>query len=346
MSKASDISDTILMRIRTGVYQRKIPGERSLAEEFQVDFKTANRAISQLVEQQILVRRRGEGTFVKPVDERRDLTISLCFHKYADLGRDPVFARFFAGMNSAALHHRVRLHVTTMQDVLAEPGLDEAQRLARFQSNALSVDPDGIIFLGNIDIPLIGRLRADRPVIVVGEVPASHGMDCVRRDIRGGTADAVRRFAAAGHRHIALLSYEHGDQAFDLIEKERGYHEAMQQLGLQPQHLSRSVPGDEDMVRRLQESSPRPSAVITTESTLGLGLIRSGPGMGLRIPQDLVIASFDDGDIGEFTQPHMSSIHAFGDELARLSVQRLIERLDGRTGRIDDVLPCTFVERR
>lgn len=346
MSKASDIADTILKRVRTGVYPDKIPGERSLAEEFHADFKTANRAIGQLVEQGVLERRRGQGTFVRRLDQRRDITLSLCFYKFSDLGRDPVFTRFFAGMNSAVTSHRVRLHVTTLKDVVGDEQLDPAQSAERFVRDALAIDPDGIIYLGNVDIPVIERLRADRPLIVVAECPPSLAVDSVRRNIRAGTAEAVRRFAKAGHRHIALATYRHDAASFDLAEKERGYLDAIEELGLTPRIVHRTSADDAQLTRQILALEPRPSAVVASESTIGLALVGSAPGLGLRIPQDLALASFDDGDVGSFTQPRMSSIHAFGEELATLAVDRMIGRLDGRiTGRIDDLLPCPYLER-
>jgi len=346
VSKASDIADTILKRVRTGAYQVKIPGERSLASEFHADFKTANRAIGLLVEQGVLERRRGQGTFVKPLDQRRDTILSLCFYKFSDLGRDPVFTRFFAGMNSAVTSHRLRLHVTTLKDVVGEDRLDPAQSAERFVRDALAVNPDGILYLGNVDIPVIERLRADRPLIAVAQCPPSLAVDSVRRDIRAGTADAVRRFASAGHRHIALATYRHDAASYDLAEKERGYLEAIDELGLQPRVIHRTSADDGQLARQILALEPRPTALVASESTIGLALVGSAPGLGLRIPQDLAVTAFDDGDVGSFTQPRMSSIHAFGEELARLAVDRMIARLDGRlSGRIDDVLPCACVER-
>jgi DNA-binding LacI/PurR family transcriptional regulator len=346
VSKASDIADTILKRVRTGTYQVKIPGERSLASEFHADFKTANRAIGLLVDQGVLERRRGQGTFVKPLDQRRDTILSLCFFKFSDLGRDPVFTRFFAGMNSAVTSHRLRLHVTTLQDVVGEATLDPAQRAERFVHDALAVNPDGIIYLGNVDIPVIERLRANRPLIAVAECPPSLAVDSVRRDIRAGTAAAVRRFAKAGHTRIALATYRHDDASFDLAEKERGYLEAIEELDLPPRILRLAGLADEQIVHQLLALNPRPTALVGSESTLGLAVVRHGPGLGLRIPEDLAVAAFDDGDIGSFTRPQMSSIHAFGEELAQLAVERMIGRLDGRiTGRINDVLPCPCIER-
>jgi DNA-binding LacI/PurR family transcriptional regulator len=345
MSKVDGIAKVILKRIRTNAYTEKIPGERALAEEFGVDFKTANRAVTALVEQGALVRRRGLGTFIAPVGQRRELSIGLCFFKMSDPGRDPVFTRFFAGMNRAIRAQGMRFDVTALSDVAA-PGLLMAEQSLRFRTQVLASDPDGLIYLGNINPELIGQLRADRPTIVVDQTPDELGFDSVTRDVRSGTADAVRHLHRLGHRRIALATYQYSGPAFDLDEKELGYASAITALGLTGQLLRLGHPNEPGIVPRILACDPRPTAVVCTESTLAMQLISQGPSQGLSLPADLAIISFDDSDLGLHTLPTLSSIVAFGDELATHAVQRLLDRLDGKAvGRIKDVLPCPFIER-
>lgn len=347
MSKVDSISEVILGRIRTNAYVGKIPSERSLATEFSVDFKTANRAITTLVEQGTLVRRRGLGTFVAEVNQRRNLTIGLCFFKYSDPGCDPVFTRFFSGMNSAISALGIRLDLTALRDVVAV-GATAAEQLARFRKQALAANPDGLIYLGNINTQLIEMLRADRPTIVATQTPDSMQFDSVRRDIGKGVADAVRRLHALGHRRIAYAThhYDDGLPAYDLQEKERGYRSAAAALGIETQVLQVTYPPDAKLVQLILDAQPRPTAIVCAENDLALSLFQHGPQRGLVIPDDLAVISFDDGDMGLHTSPNLSSIVAFGDELARLAVQKLLDKLDGRiTGRINEVLPCPFTER-
>src|SRR5579864_2250337 len=51
--------------------QEKIPGERELSRRYNVNFKTANKAVSLLVEQGLLSRVRGKGTFVSKARSAR-----------------------------------------------------------------------------------------------------------------------------------------------------------------------------------------------------------------------------------------------------------------------------------
>lgn len=341
MSKTSDIADEILKRIRTNAYNEKIPGERMLSEEFDVNVKTANRAVSQLVEQGVLYRKRGEGTFIAPLNDRSDLCIGLCFFKHTLPGHDPVFNRFFSGVNAASKSHGLRLDVTALKDVIGDNKLSKNGQMELFKDVIFSSNPDGLLYLGNINSQLINGLIKNRPTVVIGHTSARSGFDSVRRDLRSGVSDAVRLFANKGHKRIALATYKQGREDHDLNEKKQGYLQAMAELGFETNIII-----DRSNVIPALKKRERPTAVIAAESTLGLEVMHRAPEAGLRIPDDVAVISFDDGDVGEYTQPSMSSIHAFGEGLAQIAIDRLLEKIDGRLrDHIDEVRPCPIIER-
>lgn len=347
MSKVDDISRVILTRIRTNAYSGKIPGERSLATEFSVDFKTANRAIDLLVEQGTLVRKRGLGTFIAEVNQRRNLTIGLCFFKFSDPGRDPVFTRFLAGMNTSITALGSRLVITALRDV-ANGGQTPPEQAASFRKQILASNPDGLVYLGNVDTGLLDQLRAERPTIVATQVPDEMRFDTVRRDIGAGVAQAVGHLHRLGHRRIAFATYEynHSTISYDLHEKEHGYRASVAALGIGEQVFRLTHPPEDKLVRLILDADTRPTAIVCAENDLALSLFTHGPTCGLSLPADLAVASFDDGDMGLHTRPTLSSIIAFGEELAQLAVARLLDKLDGRAaGRIHEVLPCPFIAR-
>ncbi len=340
MSKTSEIADEILKRIRTNYYTEKVPGERFLADEFDVNVKTANRAVSQLVEQGVLFRKRGEGTFIAPLNKRSDLSIGLCFYKYTHPGRDPVFTRFFSGVNAAARNQGVRLDVTALQDIIDDDRMSKKAQQERFKDIVLSSNPDGLLFLGNINAKMIKMLNDDRPTIVVGQSSPKSGFDTVRRDLRTAVTDAVKFFVDKGHKKIAFATPRQGTEDHDVNEKKQGYLQGMADAGLEVDVIA----GTEDLIATIKKH--KPTAVIAAESTYGILIMREAPAAGFSIPDDLAVISFDDGDVGNFTQPSMSSIHAFGEELAELAVEKLLDKLDGHLNeQIDVTLPCPFIER-
>lgn len=69
------LSDILLERIRAGVYPEgsKIPSEHHLAETFGIGRPTARQATDLLVRKNILIRKRGSGTFVAEKPKEVDL---------------------------------------------------------------------------------------------------------------------------------------------------------------------------------------------------------------------------------------------------------------------------------
>ncbi len=342
MTKASNITEEVLKRIEDKVYRIKIPGQRQLAVEFDVNVKTINRALNPLVKRGVLFRRKGEGTFITADDHHRSLNIGLCFFKHTDPSRDPVFTRFFFGANSGAKHHGVRIQVFSYREVANYEENDEATNRQLFLEWLMQAQVDGFIFIGNLDVEIIQMVSTKVPAIVIGHTPRDTTLNSVRRDVRNGTADAVKRLATTGHRNIALASVENPHEAYDLIAKETGYQEAMYALGLQP-HIVRSAYGD--ICQNLLACEQLPSAVICVESNYGLSLMKQAPKHGINIPDDLAVISFDDGDVGSFIHPSMSGIHAFGEDVAASAMEHLINKIDGNTSTINVCLPCPFFER-
>jgi len=65
-------------KVNSGEYQEKIPGERALAEEYQVNVKTINKAVSALVQEGLLYREKGKGTFAREkANNRNSISIGI-----------------------------------------------------------------------------------------------------------------------------------------------------------------------------------------------------------------------------------------------------------------------------
>ncbi len=66
-----EVAETIKEDVMSQVYKEKIPGERALAKKYNINFKTANRAVSKLVEEGFLYRLKGKGTYVASVLDKK-----------------------------------------------------------------------------------------------------------------------------------------------------------------------------------------------------------------------------------------------------------------------------------
>jgi len=60
------VADDMERRIRSGEFSRKLPSERSLAEEYEVAYTTVRHAMQILRERELIITIHGRGTFTLP----------------------------------------------------------------------------------------------------------------------------------------------------------------------------------------------------------------------------------------------------------------------------------------
>ena len=78
---------------------------------------------------------------------------------------------------------------------------------------------------------------------------------------------------------------------------------------------------------RLIARDPRPTAIMSVNDYLALGVYRSIAEHGLKIPDDISVAAFDNTMIGENLYPAITSVDVGGRDIGRVSARLLFERL-------------------
>ena len=73
-------------------------------------------------------------------------------------------------------------------------------------------------------------------------------------------------------------------------------------------------------------------AVVAVNDALAVGALRALRSHGLRVPEDVALAGFDDTDEAGYTVPPLTSVSPDHEEMVSTAVEMLMERLDGFTG--------------
>ena len=79
----------------------------------------------------------------------------------------------------------------------------------------------------------------------------------------------------------------------------------------------------------LAEANP-PDAIITCNDNMAVGAYRAISQFGLRIPEDIAIASFNDISVAQFMNPPLSTVRLPSEEIGETAVELLLERVAGR----------------
>jgi len=73
----------------------------------------------------------------------------------------------------------------------------------------------------------------------------------------------------------------------------------------------------------------RPTALLVINDLLGIAALRAAADLGLRVPEDISIASFDDIPFANYAVPRLTTVSSQPSELGRYAVQLLLKRLSG-----------------
>ena len=86
----------------------------------------------------------------------------------------------------------------------------------------------------------------------------------------------------------------------------------------------------------------RPTAVIALNDRVALGVYQAAQQLGLSIPDDLSVVSFDDSDLARWLNPGLSSLAIPHYEMGRRAVEILV---DDPSGTRIELLPMPFRAR-
>jgi len=200
---------------------------------------------------------------------------------------------------------------------------------------------DGVIFspraLGAAE--LAERVHVDRtPMVLLGERIHGGFADHVAIDNVAAAQTAVLHLAELGRRRIAAIGADRAESSPAAHLRLEGYRLGLRQSDLAvddvlvvPTAELHRMDGAEAMAQLLDLARP-PDAVFCFNDLVALGALRTLIQRGVRIPDDVAIVGFDDIEDGRFSTPTLTTISPDKEQIARVAVSLLLDRLDGRTG--------------
>ncbi len=162
------------------------------------------------------------------------------------------------------------------------------------------------------------------PVILVADRSDDLAVNFVDSESRSTSRAAVEHLLSLGHKRIALAI--HNVQDSDHQDREDGYAQALRAAGIErdPGLTVRAPAGPEGgamMLNHLLEMEDPPTAIYFTNPLSTVGALHRCLQIGIRVPKDLSIVGFDDGDVRLRTFPNFTAVcqdaHGLGLEAAR-----------------------------
>ncbi len=186
---------------------------------------------------------------------------------------------------------------------------------------------DGVIFLGtDIGPEMVLPLQERLPVVLVdNEVP---GMECVVSDNVGGARAATLHLVEHGHRRIAFVAETLADPNFR--QRYAGYCQALREAGLPMQRPwvvegGRRPDSDRIAMAKLLGQKSLPTAIVAANDFMATGAVQALIQAGLRVPHDVAVVGFDDGEMATVVQPPLTTAHVARAKMGEMAARRLLE---------------------
>jgi DNA-binding LacI/PurR family transcriptional regulator len=293
------VTSLLRSEVQSGAFGDRLPAENELATKYRISRMTLRRALAALAEEGLLDPRQGAGTFVR---EGAGQARTVAFVVAPDMMAhpdDPYHQQVVVALMYACAARGWMLRISPSATDLG----------SRFSAGrGASVSACIAVGFGGHDHGLL----ADIPIPVVGvDGEPLSGSPSVLPDNAAGTASAVDRLIALGHREIAHVA----GNSDKLAGRERlaAFLTAMSRAGISVRDgaIQPSTFLVEDGYHAMAtwwKSSVRPTAVVCANDMIAIGAARWAVDHGIQVGREVSLIGCDGLAISGLMTPGISTL--------------------------------------
>lgn len=239
------------------------------------------------------------------------------------------FSELMRGIDQVARERGLHLLVSSYHGNPQEQG--DALRAMRGRVDGLLLMSP---FAGTSDF-ISENLAPSMPVVLMNTQATDAGRVALCVDSYAGAREMVRHLVDRGCKRIAFITGPADN--YDASERLRGYHDAVAEL--LPDARPWVLQGDFDEASghraglSLLGASTRPDAVFAANDMMALGCLFALSQGGMRVPDDIVLAGFDDIPLARYVHPALTTMRVEIADLGARAIRALLDQAgDGGHG--------------
>ncbi|MCX4849964.1 GntR family transcriptional regulator [Streptomyces sp. NBC_00893] len=349
--KYQRIKDELRAEVARDEYEAGAPfiTQNQLRERFQVSSTTAVRALNDLVAEGLLVRRRGQGTFVADPGDRAAAKPSPAYRSGVIAcvisGQGPYQSEVLRGIESGCSERGMRLFFADSAVHMTETGhaAHDASLARQDQALRQAVEDrvDGIILYpvqGAPDPGVLDGIRRLRiPMVLVDRYFPGLAIDAVTADNYDVGYRLTEHLLADGHERIATLWGE--TQCTSVHDRMTGHKQALRahdqpllpQLTALRSYTALSEDERKQLLTDLLGSPEPPTALLCAHGFAVATAAADLASLGIAVPDEIVLAGMDDA--GPYDLLPLTSFAARlpAREIGLRAVEQLVTRIAERT---------------
>lgn len=258
--------------------------------------------------------------------------------------RNPHFVEYATGIEQEA--HNAGYHILLTSIAFdVEYGVDIFKGLARRRIDGLILVSSFINISEEAQRTLTQLRERHFPMV---ELNDQYNVDNVVCSYHEATKEAMAHLLSLQHRRVGMI---YGVQAPEMADDRLvPYRESLMANDLFDPHLiAECGPTIEDGYQaalRLLQAPSRPTALLAINDLLAIGVLRAAADLGLDVPKDLSLVSYDDIPMAKYMVPRLTTVSKDALRLGRESFKLLLERIQNpERGHQKQVEPARFIIR-
>lgn len=311
----------------------RFPSERSLAARFKVSRSTITRCLSDLAREGLVARSQGRGTFITRQGMSRKIglilpglipyseyfqpivseMIRLAQVEAFDLRLGNICARTIEERTHEVRELAAEFIRGRISGVIYQPleYVDDADEVNERILSVFSKAKIPVVLLDSDILPPPERSKYDFVTIDnvdAGERLANHLFERGARNVHFFMLPEMLPTVAKRLRGVMCSVILHGHKWTS-------------------DNLVAAHPDDKAAIRRIFRRHSRPDAFVCENDMVAGTLLRSLAELGFKVPNDVMLAGFDDMQYARMTTPALTTIHQPCAEIAETAFRRLINRI-------------------
>lgn len=341
-TKYNMVKKWIKSKVFDGTFQpnQKISSESELMKQFNVSRHTVRLALADLVNEGLLYKEQGSGTYVSERSLKKNQTNSVSSKKVAIITTyisDYIFPSIIRGAESVLSQegYQVTLFSTNNNH--------ESEK--RILETVISQNFDGVIVeptksaISNPNINYYLNLEALKiPYIMINAFyDELEPISVTLNDMQGGYLQ-TEHLIRLGHRNI--LGFFKNDDMQGL-KRMKGYLKAYRDYGIPiiPQNIityntksKDSALPLEQLEDRLSNSPEKITGIVSYNDELAMRILEVLRQKNLQIPEDISIVGFDDSFLSEVSEVKLTTIKHPKSELGEMAAKLIISLIEINNG--------------
>ena len=340
------VYEELMHKINIGEIEREsyLPSEKELGSIFNVDRMTIRKALSMLVDEGLVEKRAGIGTFVKGTsvegDNAKDINNILIVFPNPDNTSEQIDHVFRSSLLfTAEKECRLMGYNSIFTQDAKSSNLSDLTNGNKFK---------GILFTSSVKMSLLQEcLMSKTPAVIIDNV--FEGITSVISDNDSGIRQALRCFKAMGHTRIAFIT---GAQSYYNADiRLASFKNAMSEMGLTfPKEYigvgNWTYEGGSQAMKGFMRLAEPPTAVLSSNDAMAIGAIHSAQALGISVPEGVSVIGFDNIDRSEFTLPKLTTVNVELAAKIHIACMHLIDNIEKKIhANCKITIPVQLVER-